>query len=421
MPYKDPSKRRRRNERSGRVPQGARPLAFEREKFFALLAAGMSVSRASAEVGINARTGRDWRAGARKRRNGSRTYPSTVPVLPPGGVSPEQAISPRFLSEAERVVLADLRRAGGGVRAIARELGRDPATVSRELARNTDPDSGQYHPHGAHWRAQRRRVRPKQRKLATNRALHEQIQDLLSRLKWSPEQISAHLSAAHPDDPDMNVSHETIYQALYLQGRGELRREIAKCLRTGRTVRKPRRQPGQRQPRFIDPMLMISERPAEVEDRAVPGHWEGDLIVGPGHLSAIGTLVERTSRFVMLVHLPVDHTGESMRDGLITTMKTLPQQLRRSLTWDQGCEMARHRDFTIATDMPVYFCDPASPWQRGSNENTNGLLRQFFPKGQDLRQFTADDLLEVAHLMNTRPRKTLGWENPAQRLAKLLT
>lgn len=219
----------------------------------------------------------------------------------------------------------------------------------------------------------------------------------------------------------MNVSHETIYQALYLQGRGELRRELTRCLRTGRAVRKPRRRPDQRQSRFIDPMLMISERPAEVADRAVPGHWEGDLIVGPGHLSAIGTLVERTSRFVLLVHLPVDHTAERMRDGLVSTMATLPQQLRGSLTWDQGCEMSRHRDFTIATDMPVYFCDPASPWQRGSNENTNGLLRQFFPKGQDLRQFTAQDLTDVAHLMNTRPRETLGWETPAQRLAKLLT
>ena len=421
MPYKDPSKRRRRNERSGRGPNGSRPLAFEREKFFALLAAGMSVSRASAEVGINARTGRDWRAGVRKDRDGLRTYPASRPALPGVGVRPGRGLSPRFLSEAERIALADLHRAGWGVRSIARELGRDPGTVSRELARNSDPDSGEYHPHGAHWRAQARRVRPKQRKLVANPALHAQVHDMLTRLKWSPEQISAHLSTQQPDDPAMNVSHETIYQTLYLQGRGELRREIAKCLRTGRAVRKPRRQPGQRQPRFIDPMLMISERPAEVEDRAVPGHWEGDLIVGPGHLSAIGTLVERTSRFVMLVHLPVDHTGESMRDGLITTMKTLPEQLRRSLTWDQGCEMSRHRDFTIATDIPVYFCDPASPWQRGSNENTNGLLRQFFPKGQDLRTFSAQDLLEVAHLMNTRPRKSLSWDNPAQRLAKLLT
>ena len=420
MPYKDPSKRRRRNERSGRVPQGARPLAFEREKFFALLAGGMSVSQASVQVGINARTGRDWRAGVRKGR-GSRAYPAARPALPLVGVRSGQVLSPRFLSEAERIALADLHRAGQGVRAIARELGRDPGTVSRELSRNADPDSGEYHPHAAHWRAQKRRVRPKQRKLAASPALHAQVQDLLRRLKWSPEQISAHLGGLHPDDPTMNVSHETIYQALYLQGRGELRRELAKCLRTGRAVRKPRRQTGQRQSRFIDPMLMISERPAEAEDRAVPGHWEGDLIVGPGHLSAIGTLVERTTRFVMLVHLPVDHTGESMRDGLVATMQTLPEQLRRSLTWDQGCEMSRHRDITLATDMPVYFCDPASPWQRGSNENTNGLLRQFFPKGQDLRQFSPDDLVEVAHLMNTRPRKTLDWETPAQRLADLLT
>ncbi len=218
----------------------------------------------------------------------------------------------------------------------------------------------------------------------------------------------------------MNVSPETIYQSLYVQGRGELRREIAACLRTGRTVRKPQRKPGQRHSRFTDPMLMISERPAEVEDRAVPGHWEGDLIVGPGHLSAVGTLVERTSRFVLLVHLPNDHSGETVRDGLIAAMQTLPTQLRKSLTWDQGTEMARHRDFTMATDMPVYFCDPASPWQRGSNENTNGLLRQFLPKGEDLSRFSPDDLAEIAHLMNTRPRKTLDWETPAERLAKLL-
>lgn len=218
----------------------------------------------------------------------------------------------------------------------------------------------------------------------------------------------------------MQISPETIYQALYVQGRGELRRELSRCLRTGRAVRKPQRQPGQRRSRFVDPMLMISERPAEIEDRAVPGHWEGDLIVGPGHASAIGTLVERSTRFVLLVHLPDNHTGESVRDGLIAAMQSMPQQLRRSLTWDQGTEMARHREFSIATDMPVYFCDPASPWQRGSNENTNGLLRQFFPKGQDLRRFTADNLREVAHLMNTRPRKTLGWETPAERLATLL-
>jgi transposase, IS30 family len=417
VPYKDRSKRR--VERSGRVPSGTRPSRLDRERFFALLAAGMSVQQASVEVGINTRTGRDWRRGVRKSRT-ARIYPDR-PIVVAADFGSGRAISARYLSEDERVVIADLHRAGRGVRQIATELGRAPSTISRELTRNAHPDSGDYRPHAAQRRAAARRPRPKQSKLAASPALRKTVQDCLSRLKWSPEQISAHLARQHPQDQAMNVSHETIYQALYLQGRGELRRELAKCLRTGRAVRKPRRQARQRQSRFINPMLMISERPAEVEDRAVPGHWEGDLIVGPGHLSAIGTLVERTTRFVMLVHLPVDHTGESMRDGLVATMRTLPEQLRRSLTWDQGCEMARHHDFTIATDMPVYFCDPASPWQRGSNENTNGLLRQFFPKGQDLRQFTAQDLTEVAHLMNTRPRKTLGWETPAQRLAILLS
>ena len=390
---------------------------MDRERFFALLAAGMSVHQASVEVGINVRTGRDWRRGVRKSRS-ARVYPDRPVVVAAdfGG----KAVSARYLSEDERVVIADLHRAGRGVRSIAAELGRAPSTVSRELTRNAHPGSGDYRPHAAQRRSAARRPRPKQSKLAASPLLRDTVQDCLSRLKWSPEQISAHLRAQHPQDQAMNVSHETIYQALYLQGRGELRRELSRCLRTGRAVRKPRRKPGQRQSRFIDPMLMISERPAEADDRAVPGHWEGDLIVGPGHLSAIGTLVERTTRFVMLVHLPVDHTGEAVRDGLIATMTTLPEQLRQSLTWDQGCEMSRHRDFTVATDMPVYFCDPASPWQRGSNENTNGLLRQFFPKGTDLRQFTTADLTDVAHLMNTRPRKTLDWGTPAQRLAELL-
>ncbi len=218
----------------------------------------------------------------------------------------------------------------------------------------------------------------------------------------------------------MQVATETIYQALYLQGRGQLRRDLATALRTGRARRRPNRSPGTRRPRFVDPMIMISERPAEVEDRAVPGHWEGDLIIGADHASAIGTLVERTSRFVMLVHLPNDHAAETVRDGLIATMSTLPVALKKSLTWDQGAEMAAHKSFTIATDMDVYFCDPASPWQRGSNENTNGLLRQYFPKGTNLSAHTQADLARVAHELNTRPRKTLDWETPAERLAKLL-
>ena len=217
------------------------------------------------------------------------------------------------------------------------------------------------------------------------------------------------------------MSHETIYQALYVQGRGELRRELAGVLRTGRAVRRPRNRPHPtRRPGLPRPLLMISERPAEIEDRAVPGHWEGDLILGPYARSAIGTLVERATRYVMLVHLLGDHTAETVRDGLIHTIVTLPVHLRRSLTWDQGTEMAKHREFTLATDMPVYFCDPHSPWQRGSNENTNGLLRQYFPKGTDLSVHTPEDLAAVAAQLNRRPRKTLDWDTPAERLAKLL-
>ena len=414
-----PRKRKRdmKHRNSGRVPQGPRPLSVERARFQVLLAAGMSVAKASREVGINERTGYDWKRGVAKSRS-VRVYPNGRIVGPSGGHA-DREISARFLREDERIQIADLKLAGESVRAIARALGRSPSTVSRELRRNGSA-AGDYRPHAAHRGARLRRARPKQRKLATNEALRGLVQDRLSRLRWSPEQISADLARRFPDDPLMNVSPETIYQSLYVQGRGELRREIAACLRTGRTVRKPQRKPGQRHSRFTDPMLMISERPAEVEDRAVPGHWEGDLIVGPGHLSAVGTLVERTSRFVLLVHLPNDHSGETVRDGLIAAMQTLPTQLRKSLTWDQGTEMARHRDFTMATDMPVYFCDPASPWQRGSNENTNGLLRQFLPKGEDLSRFSPDDLAEIAHLMNTRPRKTLDWETPAERLAKLL-
>lgn len=218
----------------------------------------------------------------------------------------------------------------------------------------------------------------------------------------------------------MHVCHETIYQALYVQGRGELRRELARALRTGRTMRKPRRLAQQRQPRYSAPMLMISERPAEADDRAVPGHWEGDCIIGKNQASAIGTLVERTTRYVLLVHLPIDRSAERMRDALVETMATLPAHLKRSLTWDQGSEMGRHHEFSLAADMPVYFCNPASPWQRGSNENTNGLLRQCFPKGTDLSVHGRDQLNAVAAELNSRPRKTLDWDTPAERLAMLL-
>jgi IS30 family transposase len=318
----------------------------------------------------------------------------------------------------EREQIADLLVSGASLRAVATVLGRPASTISRELDRNTGPD-GRYLPYAAHRAAADRRARPKPAKLVTNQPLADYVQAGLDQ-RWSPEQISHALREDHPDDGQMRVSTETIYQALYLQARGGLRREVAAALRTGRTRRKPHRDPAARTPRFIDPMVMISDRPADVEDRAVPGHWEGDLIIGADGASAIGTLVERATRYVMLVHLPTGRTAEAVRDQLVATMTTLPAHLRGSLTWDQGAEMAAHRSFSVATDMPVYFCDPASPWQRGSNENTNGLLRQYFPKGTDLSMHGPADLEHVAQQLNGRPRKTLDWETPAQRLRGLL-
>jgi IS30 family transposase len=305
------------------------------------------------------------------------------------------------------------------MRQIARELGRACSTISRELRRNAQPGSGDYRPHAAHRRALARRPRPKQGKIAANPQLRQSVQDGLDR-RWSPEQIVRRLRRDFPDRPGMRVTHETIYQALYVQGRGELRRELTRALRTGRAMRRPRRQAQQRTPRMAAPMVMISERPAEAADRAVPGHWEGDLIIGKDNRSAIGTLVERTTRYVMLVHLPLGRTPDKVRDALIDTLTAMPAHLRRSLTWDQGSEMHLHHQFSLATDIPVYFCDPHSPWQRGSNENTNGLLRQYFPKSTDLSMHSREHLDTVAVELNGRPRKTLNWDTPAERLAKLL-
>jgi len=237
----------------------------------------------------------------------------------------------------------------------------------------------------------------------------------------SPEQISHRLVKDFPDDQGMRVSHETIYQALYFQARGGLKREVAQALRSGRTRRKPHRSPDQRTHRFIDPMIMISERPAEIEDRAVPGHWEGDLIVGAHSKSAIGTVVERTTRFVMLLHLPDDHGALAVQEAIVAKMAALPAILRKTLTWDQGSEMANHIAIAAAAQLDIYFCDPHSPWQRGTNENTNGLLRQYFAKGTDLSVFPADYLDYVATKLNTRPRKTLGWKTPAEALDELLS
>jgi IS30 family transposase len=407
-----------------------------RDEYFRLRKTGVSRRKAAAAVGIHLRTAEEWDQGIRKS-SGRRIYPDGrvvdykrgVTIMnPPGGTAAgtapvplsvlEKPIDRRYLSVHERELVRDLQAAGSSIRAIAHTLGRSPSTVSRELARNADSRMG-YLPHGAHRKAAARRTRPKTAKLAAESKLREYVKDKLL-LRWSPEQISRTLVEEFPDNPEMRVCPETIYQALYVQARGGLKREVQAALRTGRTRRKPHTTGEQRTPRFVDPMVMISERPPEIEDRAVPGHWEGDLITGAHNQSAIATLVERTTRYVMLVHLPDDHTAETVRDGLIKTMSTLPEHLRGSLTWDQGAEMARHKSFTLATDMPVYFCDPASPWQRGSNENTNGLLRQYFPKSTDLSVYGPEDLEHVAQELNGRPRKTLGWKTPAERLHDLL-
>ncbi|WP_306867649.1 IS30 family transposase, partial [Arthrobacter bambusae] len=334
----------------------------------------MSRSEAITAVGVNPKTAREWERGIRKS-GGRRIYPDgrivdykrgvttmtsstgTPGVVPVQVSALEKPIDPRYLNVQERELIRDLQATGSSVRAIARTIGRSPSTVGRELARNTDPRLG-YLPHGAHRKAATRRRRPKSAKLAIESGLRNYVKDKLL-LRWSPEQISHTLVEEFPDRPEMRVSPETIYQALYLQARGGLKREVQAALRTGRTRRKPHRTDEHRTPRFVDPMIMISERPPEIEDRAVPGHWEGDLITGALNQSAIATLVERTTRYVMLVHLPNDHTAETVRDGLIKTMATLPAHLRGSLTWDQGAEMAAHKSFTLATDMQVYFCDPA--------------------------------------------------------------
>lgn len=376
------------------------------------------------------------------------------------------ALSGRYLSFSEREEIALLHAKELSLRAIARRLGRAPSTISREVRRNAATRSGgfEYRATTAHWHAERRARRPKVAKLVENEALRTWVQERLAgqvrtadgvpiagprvarwngrrrgprrdrrwAQAWSPEQIARRLPVDFPDDQSMRISHEAIYQALYVQGRGALRRELVACLRTGRALRVPRARTRNRGRKGIPPELLISERPPEVEDRAVPGHWEGDLIIGLNR-SAIGTLVERTTRFTMLLHLPrmdgygkqarvkngpplAGHGAEAVRDAIASSIQTLPVQLRGSLTWDQGAEMAQHDQLRMDTDLAIYFCDPHSPWQRGTNENTNGLLRQYFPKGTDHARYTAEELNAVAATLNTRPRKVLGWKTPAEAL-----
>jgi len=379
-------------------------LIDKQARFWVLMAGGATLTGASEAVGVSRATGRKWRQGTGGR------IPRRIPES-----------SGRYLSLEERLQIADLHLGGAGVRAIAVGIGRSPATVSRELRRNGSAAPPRrpvkYSPYAAQKQAELRGRRPKASKF-DHLELADVVQSKLC-VKWSPEQISLHLAEAFSERAEMRVCPETIYQALYVQGRGHLRADLHRHLRTGRAVRRPRGSSTTKRGK-IPNMILISERPAEVADRAVPGHWEGDLIVGSNCRSAIATLVERQTRYVMLVHLPDDHSATAVRDGLLATIKTLPEHLRKSLTWDQGTELTRHAEITLATKMDIYFCDPHSPWQRGSNENTNGLLRQYFPKGTDLSVHSPARLLEVATELNARPRKTLGGITPAKAMQRLL-
>ena len=449
------SRKRRRSDRSGRAPlrSPGRPQVAARDplrRFWASIAAGLSSEDAAVGAGVPQAVGSRW----------FREAGGMPPAMFQRSAKP---LSGRYLSLSEREELAVLRAQSLGVRAIARQIGRSASTIWRELRRNAATRSGglEYRASTAQWHSERAARRPKPAKLAVNTALRAYVQERLAgtvsspsgasipgpvvswkgrrhgprkprrwSAAWSPEQIARRLQLDFPDDETMWISHEAIYQSLYVQGRGALRRELTACLRTGRALRAPRARSHGRGKAHVGPEVLISERPAEAGDRAVPGHWEGDLILGLGS-SAIGTLVERTTRLTMLLHLPrmpehgsgprlkngpalAGHGAEAVRDAIARTITTLPELLRRSLTWDQGTEMTQHSQLTIDTGLRVYFCDPYSPWQRGTNENTNGLLRQYFPEGTDLCGHSADELAAVAQALNTRPRKTLGWRTPAE-------
>ena len=344
-------------------------------------------------------------------------YPSAIRALQlaTGGVRPAvRHRSLRALSLEDREEISRGVSAGASVRSIAATIGRAPSTVSRELTRNGG--GRRYRAVAADTRALREARRPKRAKLATSPTLRAIVENKLE-LRWSPQQISMWLSRHYPNDPEMRVSHETIYMSLFVQGRGALRRELHEALRSGRATRRAKTQLPVGRGK-IPGMVMISERPAEVADRAVPGHWEGDLIMGKRKTS-IGTLVERTTRYVMLLRLE-RYSADEVREAMAKKILTLPETLRRSVTWDQGKEMASHARFTIDTGVQIYFCDPRSPWQRGTNENTNVLLRQYFPKGSDLSTHTEAELDEVARLLNERPRQTLGWMTPSEQFAQLV-
>ena len=409
-----------------------------RQKFLRLRREGVSRREAAGQPGIEAHQALDWDKGILGFSKG-RIYPDGRVVLyRPNEIlahvkNPrmawvqgervelsrvEQVIDARYLSLLEREGLKDLQLSGLSIRGIAIVKGRSPSTISRELRRNTVSRHG-YLPHNALRASVKRRQRSRASKLAVEGPLRDYVVGKLAR-RWSPEQIRHRLRRDYPHDSGMRVSAETIYQAIYVHAHGELRRELSRSLRRGRSVRKPHRDPNVRTTRFVDPMSPLAERPAEVDGRAVAGHWEGDLIIGTSNRSAVATVVERSTRYVVLGHLPIERTAEAVRESLIAALSGLPASLRRTLTWDQGAEMSEHRSFSIATDMQVYFCDPASPWQRGTNENTNGLLRQYLPRRSDLSARSLDDHTTIAEELNGRPRKALDWDTPAERMAALL-
>jgi IS30 family transposase len=376
-----------------RVDHGHRLTETDRFEIQKRVAAGSTFAEAAAAVGCSTKSIQRFMAwtGGMRTKAWSR--------------------SSRHLSLAEREELLRGLLAGDSFRQIAGKLGRAPSTVSREIGRNGRRRG--YRVSRAEDAAARHARRPKPYKLVENAVLRAEVERKLA-LKWSPQQISARLVRDYPDDAEMRVSHETIYRSLFVQARGALRKELATCLRSGRTQRRSHKRTEHSGTGRLREMVMISERPPEASDRAIPGHWEGDLLMGNSGRSAIGTLVERSSRYVMLVHLPEGHTAEAVRSALTRQVHRLPTELRRTLTWDQGKEMAQHAKFAVATKMSVFFCDPHSPWQRGSNENTNGLLRQYFPKNFDLKSITRADLAAVARELNARPRQALNWMKPCE-------
>jgi IS30 family transposase len=386
-----------------------------RLKYLSYIEGGFNSTHAARLAGVSKRTAKVWRNG-RRRRSGRDEAPS-LPFYNRGMEPPKQH-SRKFFTLKERVEIYRLLMLGHSRREIAKHLGRHHSSVSREIAKNLDFNGG-YYPGQAQDNFRLRLPRPKKRKVDGQPGLWVYILRLLE-LRWSPMQISRHLSQTYPDDASMRLSAESIYQAIYIQGKGRLKEKLRKLMRQGRTGRMPRKgREESAKARFREPMVSISRRPAEANDRAVPGHWEGDLIMGKRNRTAIGTLVERSTRFCILLHLPKDHAADSVQKEVVRKMKNLPEHLKRSLAWDQGAELALHSKISKELDMKIFFCDPHSPWQRGTNENTNGLLRQYFPKGTDLSVHSDEELDHVAAELNGRPRMTLGWKTPAQKFLEL--